>query len=271
MITGPRRLVSAFWTALCGLALLLGLTPALLLLWDVMSRGLAALAPATWSGPEGLAPAVAGTVLMTLAACLLGVPVGLGAGLYLTEFPTTRLARITRSIGDLLGGTPSIVIGVFVWGWVVTATGRFSGWAGAVALALVLIPLVMRVTETSILAVPRELREAPLALGWPRWRATLTVTLRSALPGLTIALLIAVARVAGQAAPLLFTSLGGRHLSLDLREPMGALPLTIFTDALAPGSVAHDRAWAAAFLLVLLALALGVVARFGVRDGGRDE
>jgi phosphate transport system permease protein len=207
---------------------------------------------------------------MTLASCLLGVPVGLGAGLYLAEFPMTRLARLTRSIGDLLGGTPSIVIGVFVWGWVVTATGRVSGWAGAIALALVLIPLVMRVTETRILAVPRALREAPLALGWPRWRATLTVTLRSALPGLTIALLMAVARVAGQAAPLLFTSLGGRHFSVDLREPMGALPLTVFTDALAPGTVAHDRAWAAAFLLVLLALGLGLVARFGVRDGGRD-
>lgn len=271
MIMGPRRVVSLVAPALCGVALLVGLIPSITLLWSVLTRGLAALAPSTWSGPEGLAPAVAGTVLMTLAACLLGLPIGLGAGLYLVEFPATRLARVTRSVGDLLGGTPSIVIGVFVWGWVVTATGQFSGWAGAAALALVLIPLVMRVTETRILAVPRELREAPLALGWPRWRATLTVTLRAALPGLTITLLIAIARVAGQAAPLLFTSLGGRHFSLDLREPMGALPLTVFTDALAPGTAAHDRAWSAAFLLVLLALTLGFVARFGVRDGGRDD
>lgn len=269
MTTPWRRFIGTAGPALAGLALAVGLLPALLLLWSVIVRGIAAFSAATWSG---LTPAIVGTILLTLGACLFAVPVGLGAGLYLAEYPHTRLARLARFVGDILGGTPSIVIGVFTWGWLVTATGRFSGWAGSAALALVLMPLVMRVTESRLLGVPRSLREAPLVLGWPRWRATLTVTLRAGLPGLSIALLIAVARVAGQAAPLLFTALGSRYLSLDMREPMAALPLTVFTDGAAPGVEAQERAWAAAFLLVLLAALLGHAARaVGRREEAHGE
>ncbi len=268
-MTPWRRFISAAGPALTGLALGVGLLPAVLLLWSVIVRGLAAFSAATWSG---LVPAMIGTLLLTLGACLFAVPVGVGAGLYLAEYPSTRLARVARFVGDILGGTPSIVIGVFAWGWLVTATGRFSGWTGSAALALVLLPLVMRVTEIRLLAVPRSLREAPLVLGWPRWRATLSVTLRAGLPGLSIALLVAIARVAGQAAPLLFTALGSRYLTLDMREPMPALPLTVFNDGTAPGVAAQERAWAAAFLLVLIAALLGLAARaVARREEARGE
>jgi phosphate transport system permease protein len=253
---------------LLGAAFVAGVLPGLLALVGVVTHGIGAFGRVAWGT---LAPAIVGTGLLTLGACLAAVPLGIAAGLYLAEYPHTRLARLSRFVGDVLGGTPSIVFGVFVWGWLVTATGRFSGWAGSVALALVLLPLVMRVTEAGILAVPASLREAPLVLGWPRWRATLSVTLRAGLPGLSIALLVAVARVAGQAAPLLFTALGNPYLSADLREPMAALPLTVFEDGAAPGIAAQDRAWAAAFLLVLIAALLGVAARaVARREEARD-
>jgi phosphate transport system permease protein len=262
------RPVDRLWPALLGVACFVGLLPGVVALWGIAGHGLAAFGKVDW---VTLLPAIVGTLFLTLGACLMAVPLGIAAGLYLAEYPHTRLARLSRFVGDVLGGTPSIVFGVFVWGWLVTATGRFSGWAGSVALALVLLPLVMRVTEAGILAVPASLREAPLVLGWPRWRATLSVTLRAGLPGLSIALLVAIARVAGQAAPLLFTALGNPYLSADLREPMAALPVTVFEDGTAPGLAAQDRAWAAAFLLVLIAALLGIAARaVARREEARD-
>jgi len=262
------RPVDRFWQGALGLAFIVGLVPGLLALWGVVTHGVTAFGTVQWGA---LLPAILGTVLLTLGACLMAVPLGIGAGLYLAEYPHTRLARLSRFVGDVLGGTPSIVFGVFVWGWLVTATGRFSGWAGSVALALVMLPLVMRVTESGVLAVPASLREAPLVLGWPRWRATLSVTLRAGLPGLSIALLVAIARVAGQAAPLLFTALGNPYLSADLGQPMAALPLTVFADGSAPGTAAQDRAWAAALLLVLIAALLGIAARaVARREEARD-
>jgi len=189
------------------------------------------------------------------------VPLGIGAGIYAAEYPGSRLTWVVRFVADVLNGTPSIVVGVFAWTWIVASQKHFSGFAGAAALAILMVPMVMRTTEEMIKLVPHSLREAALALGYSRWRTTLQVVLMTGLPGIVTGTLLAIARVAGETAPLLFTALGSQYLVTRLAEPMSALPLTVFGYATGPYEEWHRYAWAAALVLILLVFVLNIAAR----------
>jgi phosphate transport system permease protein len=219
----------------------------------------------------GVGHAIVGTLVIVGMACLMGLPLGIGAGIYTAEYPGTRLATTCRFVADVMNGTPSIVIGVFAWAWIVARQGHFSAYAGSVALAILMIPMVMRTTEEMIKLVPHSLREAALALGYPRWRATLTVVLRTALPGIVTGTLLAVARVAGETAPLLFTALGSQYFSLDVSRPMAALPLVVFTYATGPYQEWHRLAWATALVLIIVVLVLSLAARLATRQRYRGS
>ncbi len=213
----------------------------------------------------GFAHAITGTVMIVALACAIGVPVGVGAGIYLAEFGGGRFGWLVRFVADTLNGIPSIVIGIFAWTWIVRPTGRFSGFAGGVALACILAPIVARTTEEMVRLVPNSLREAALALGYPRWRTSLTVVVRTAGAGIVTGCLVAVARVAGETAPLLFTALGNQFFSTDLSRAMAALPLQIYVYAIGPYEEWHRQAWAGALVLIVLVLLLGIIARLTVR------
>lgn len=255
------------------LAVVIAVLPLILILGTVLAKGAASLnvdflirspSPAGDTG-GGVAHALVGTLMIVGTACLIGLPVGIGAGMFATEYPGSRLTFIARFISDVLNGTPSIVIGVFAWTWIVANQGHFSGLAGSAALALIIIPMVMRTTEEIIKLVPHSLREAALALGYSRWRTSLTVVLRTCLPGVTTGSLLAVARVAGETAPLLFTALGSQYMSTDLTRPMAALPLTVYSYATGPYEEWHRLAWATALVLILVMLVLSIAARLATR------
>ena len=221
-------------------------------------------APAGESG-GGVFNAIIGTLIIVGVAALIGLPIGIGAGVFCTEFPTHRLAGVTRFVSDVMNGTPSIVVGVFAWTWIVARQKHFSALSGSVALALIIIPMVMRTTEEMIKLVPHALREASLGLGIPRWRTGITIVLRTALPGIVTGSLLAVARVAGETAPLLFTALGSQYLSFNVQQPMAALPLMVFTYATGPYEDWHRMAWAASLVLLLVVLLLSISARLATR------
>lgn len=210
----------------------------------------------------GLAHAIAGTLLLTGAALCLGVPTGIAAGIWLAEFGQgSRIAYAVRFLADVLMGVPSIVIGVFVYGLLVAPLGSFSGLAGAVALALLMLPIVTRTTEEMLRAVPVTLREAALACGCPPWIMILRVSVRAALPGILTGVLLAIARVGGETAPLLFTSLNTPYWSFDPLAPIGTLNVTLFNYAMSPYRDWQQLAWAAALCITLAVLALTIAAR----------
>ena len=214
----------------------------------------------------GVAHAIVGTLIIVGLASCFGLPIGIGAGIFVAEYPGTRLAKATRFIADVMNGTPSIVVGVFAWTLIVARQKHFSALAGAGALAMIMIPMVMRTTEELIKLVPHSLREAALALGYPRWRTSLSIILRTALPGIVTGSLLAVARVAGETAPLLFTALGSQFLAFNINEPMAALPLTVFTYATGPYEEWHRYAWATALVLILVVMVLSIAARLATRQ-----
>jgi len=256
--------------ALCaGIAVL----PLLLILGTLVVKGAGSInlgfftrmpVPAGETG-GGVAHAIVGTLLMVGSACLIGLPIGIGAGIFTAEWPGTRLAKATRFIADVLNGTPSIVVGVFAWTWIVARQKHFSAVAGSAALAVLMIPMQMRTTEEMIKLVPHSLREAALALGFPRWRTSLVVVVRTCFPGIVTGALLAVARIAGETAPLLFTALGSQYLSTDLRQPMAALPLVVYTYATGPYDDWHRLAWATALVLILVVLVLSIATRLATR------
>lgn len=272
-----RRLKSNTMTGVLMACVLFAILPLLLILGTLLIRGAGSLsidfftrmpAPAGENG-GGVANAIVGTLLMVGTACLIGIPVGIGAGVFASEYPGNRLATITRFVADVLNGTPSIVIGVFAWTWVVAKQRHFSGFAGSVALAILMVPMVMRTTEEIIKLVPHSLREAALALGYQRWRTTLQIVLLTALPGILTGALLAVARIAGETAPLLFTALGSQYMGTNLTQPMAALPLTVYTYATGPYAEWHRYAWAAALVLILLVFVLNMLARLATRRMAR--
>jgi phosphate transport system permease protein len=213
-----------------------------------------------------VALAIVGTLMIVGMAGLIGLTIGIGAGMYCAEYPGSRLTTASRFLADVMNGTPSIVVGVFAWTWVVANQGHFSGLAGSIALALIMIPMVMRTTEEMINLVPHSLREAALALGYPRWRTSLSVVVRTCLPGIVTGSLLAVARVAGETAPLLFTALGSQFMVFDINRPMAALPLAVYTYATGPYEEWHRLAWAAALVLILVVLVLSLAARWATRE-----
>jgi len=209
----------------------------------------------------GFAYAIVGTLIIVGLSCAVGLPIGVGTGIFLAEFGGGRVGYVVRFVADILNGIPSIVIGIFVWSWIVKPMGHFSGLAGGCALAIILVPIVARTTEEMVRLVPNSLREAALALGYPRWRTSLVVVVRSAGAGIVTGALVAVARVAGETAPLLFTALGNQFFSTRILSPMAALPLQIYVFAVGPYDEWHRLAWAGALVLILLVLALSLLAR----------
>jgi phosphate transport system permease protein len=267
-----RRGVSNFMVGIMIGAVVMALIPLFFILLNLVLKGAGSLsldfftrtpAPAGESG-GGVVHALIGTLLIVGTASLIGLPIGIGAGIYCAEFPGSRLTWITRFVADVLNGTPSIVVGVFAWAWIVATQKHFSGLAGSVALALLMIPMVLRTTEEMIKLVPNSLREAALALGYPRWRTSLTVVIRTTLPGIVTGALLGIARIAGETAPLLFTALGSQYVSFNLNEPMAALPLTVFTYATGPYEEWHRYAWAAALVLILVVFLLSLGARIAI-------
>jgi phosphate transport system permease protein len=268
-----RRAVSHLMVGLMVLAVVVALLPLFFILADLVAKGAGSLsldfftrmpAPAGESG-GGVAHAIVGTLLIVGMASLMGLPIGIAAGIYCAEFPGSRLTWLTRFVADVMNGTPSIVVGVFAWAWIVATQKHFSALAGSAALAMLMIPMVLRTTEEMIKLVPNSLREAALALGYSRWRTSLSIVLRTTLPGIVTGGLLAVARIAGETAPLLFTALGSQYLSFDVNQPMAALPLTVFTYATGPYEEWHRNAWAAALVLILVVLVLSIGARLAIR------
>jgi len=268
-----RRLTSNVMVGLMGLAVLVAVLPLFFILLNLLIKGAGSLnlafftetpAPAGQSG-GGVAHAILGTLIIVGTACVFGLPLGIGAGIYTAEFPDTKLTWVARFVADVMNGTPSIVVGVFAWAWIVAQQKHFSALAGSVALTLLMVPMVMRTTEEMMKLVPHSLREAALALGYPRWRTTLTVVLRTALPGIVTGSLLAVARIAGETAPLLFTALGNQYFSFNLDRPMAALPLVVFTYATGPYQDWHRLAWATALVLILVVFVLSFAARVATR------
>ncbi len=264
-----RRLVSATMTALVGMFSLVAVLPLLLIFGYLVLKGASSLSldfflhnpvPAGQTG-GGVAHAIVGSGIIVGLAALIGLPVGIGAGVFLAEYGNSRVGSVVRFVADVLNGTPSIIIGIFAWTWIVRPQGHFSGLAGAVALAVILVPLVARTTEEMVRLVPHPLREAALALGYPRWRTSLTIVVRTALAGIVTGGLVGVARVAGETAPLLFTALGNLNFSTHVNEPMQALPLQIYVYATGPFEEWHRLAWAASLVLILLVFGLALVAR----------
>jgi len=214
----------------------------------------------------GVAPALLGTLYMLAVAALIGVPIGVGAGIYLSEFAGHRLAPTVRFVIDLIAGLPSIVVGVFVWALLVRhLVGSYSGLAGAVALAIIMIPIITRTVEEVLRLVPDSLREAALALGVPRWRTILRVVVPTARAGVITGIVLAMARAGGETAPLLLTALGNQFFNLNLLEPMAALPLQIFTYATSPFADWHAKAWGGALVLIVLIGALSLATRLVTR------
>jgi phosphate transport system permease protein len=275
-----RRWKSRVMVGLLVTAAVLAVLPLFMILGTLIVKGAGSInwafftrmpVPAGESG-GGVAHAITGTLMIVGTACLIGLPIGIGAGIYAAEWPGAPLARATRFIADVLNGTPSIVVGVFAWTWIVARQKHFSGLAGSAALAVLMIPMVMRTTEEMIKLVPHSLREAALALGYPRWRTSLGVVVRTCLPGIVTGALLAIARIAGETAPLLFTALGSQYLSTNLQQPMAALPLVVFTYATGPYDDWHRLAWATALVLILVVLVLSLAARLATRrrfDGPR--
>jgi len=210
----------------------------------------------------GIANALYGSFLMVLLATFVGTPVGIMAGIYLAEYNTKgMLASVTRFVNDILLSAPSIVIGLFVYTVVVSQFKSYSGWAGVLALALIVIPVVIRTTENMLQLVPPGLREAAYALGAPKWKVITSITLRAARAGVTTGVLLAVARIAGETAPLLFTALNNQFWTSDLSQPMASLPVTIFKFALSPYENWQQLAWAGVFLITMAVLGLNILAR----------
>lgn len=269
-----RRWISNLMVVVMGVAVLVAVLPLLWILGTLILKGASSLnlafftrmpVPAGETG-GGVAHAIVGTLLIVGQACVFGLPVGIAAGIYCAEYGGTRLARGTRFLADVMNGTPSIVVGVFAWTWIVAKQKHFSGFAGSAALAMLMVPMIMRTTEELITLVPHSLREAALALGYSRWRTSLGVVLRTALPGIVTGVLLAVARIAGETAPLLFTALGSQFMSTNLGAPMAALPLVVFTYATGPYEDWHRLAWATALVLIVVVFVLSVAARLATRQ-----
>jgi len=269
-----RRLTSYIvLTASCGAAIL-GIFMLIWVLGDVTLKGIAIISPDFFTelpappGMEGggLGNAILGTVLITLAAALMAVPIGVMAGIYLAEFGQDNVfGRIIRFLADILMSAPSIVIGVFVYLIMVKTVGHFSGWAGAVSLAILMLPVVIRTSEEMLRLVSNELREAALALGAPYWSMMLHVVLRSAKTGIITGVMLAVARVAGETAPLLFTALNSPYWGHDMNQPMANLTVTLFNYAMSPYSDWHQLAWGAAFLITFSILVVTLLTRLLLR------
>lgn len=269
-----RKLTNQVALALSLAAMAFGLFWLFWILFETVRLGIGGIAFATFTqmtpAPNetgGLANAIYGSFLIVTMATFVGTPIGIMAGIYLAEYDTHGwLASLTRFVNDILLSAPSIVIGLFVYAVVVSQFKSYSGWAGVMALALIVIPVVIRTTENMLQLVPSGLREAAYALGAPKWKVITRITLRAARAGVVTGILLAVARIAGETAPLLFTALNNQFWNSDMSQPMASLPVTIFKFAMSPYENWQQLAWAGVFLITLAVLALNILARILTRN-----
>jgi phosphate transport system permease protein len=269
-----RHLASGIMISLTYLAAVLATLPLVLILFHLLKKGASSISLDFFTKmPQpvgevggGMANAIVGTLILIGVACAIGLPLGIGGGLYLLDNRGKPFANAIRFLSDVLNGLPSIVLGIFAWEFLVRPIGHFSALAGGIALGAMMIPLVTRTTEEMLRIVPTSLREAALALGYPRWRTSLSIVLRTALAGIVTGALVAVARIAGETAPLLFTALGNQFWSTNLTEPIAALPLQIFAYAISPYESWHSLAWAGALVLISMVLIISIVARAVTRS-----
>lgn len=270
-----RQLANAWGMATSMAAMALGLAVLVWILVVLFSNGLAAIdwniltqdtpAPGTEGG--GLRNAVLGSLMMVGLAAFVATPIGIFAGIYLTEYgDQSKTAELTRFVTDIMLSAPSIVIGLFVYAIAVATVGGFSGYAGSLALTLIAVPVVMRTTENMLRLVPGSLREAAFALGAPRWKVSLSVTLRAAKSGVITGVLLSIARISGETAPLLFTALNNQFFNSDMSKPMANLPVVIFQFAMSPYENWIRLAWGGALLITLAVLILNILARVFFRD-----
>ena len=268
-----KKAVNRLAQALCLLALLAAVIPLAAILIDALGRGGAALnwafftalpKPVGESG-GGMVNAIAGSAILVVLASIVGLPFGIFSGIYLAEFGDHRLGHVIRFLADVLSGIPSIVVGIFAYALLVLPFRHFSALAGGFALGLMMIPTITRTTEELILRVPTTLREGALALGIPYWKMVLRVVLRAVRGGILTGILLSIARIMGETAPLLFTAFGNRFWSIRLFDPIAALPLQIFSYALSPFDDWHRQAWAGALVLIAFVLGLNLTSRLVIR------
>ena len=269
-----RKRVNVIALSLSLAAMAFGVFWLIWILWETLRLGVGGLAIATFTEMTpppneagGIANAIFGSLAMVALATFVGTPIGIMAGIYLAEYnPKGWLASVTRFVNDILLSAPSIVIGLFVYAIAVAYFRSFSGLAGAMALALIVIPVVIRTTENMLQLVPPGLREAAYALGTPKWKVIMSITLRAARAGVVTGILLAVARIAGETAPLLFTALNNQFWTADMTQPMASLPVTIFKFAMSPYENWQQLAWAGVFLITVAVLALNILARVVTRN-----
>lgn len=272
-----RKLADLVALSFAGAATLFGLTWLVWILWTTFAEGAPALGPALFTqmtpppgSSGGLLNAFYGSAVMVLLALVLGTPVGIAAGTYLAEHGRhSRLAAAVSFINDVLLSAPSIVIGLFVYELVVRPSGHFSGFAGAIALAMILLPIVIRTTDEALRLVPNQMREAAFALGIPAWRVTSRIIYKSALSGIVTGILLGLARISGETAPLLFTALNNQFWSASLAQPLANVPVVIFQYAMSPYDQWHALAWAGALVLTLFVLGLNLIVRFFAHRGSK--
>jgi phosphate transport system permease protein len=274
-----RRQISSAFIALCALCALSTVLFLFYIILYLFRQGISYInfsffvespAPLGQTG-GGASNSLVGSAIMVSIASVIGIPIGLGIGIFVAEYAARGVAGFVRFLADVLSGVPSIVVGIFIYQLIVVPQGHFSGLAGALALAVIMLPIVARASEEMLKLVPASQREAALALGVPRWRTILSVVLPAARAGLLTAGLLAMARISGESAPLLFTALGNNFFTTNVDQPMDALPLRIYRYAIGPYDEWHRQAWAAAFMLILLVFLISIVARFivGRQRGGR--
>jgi phosphate transport system permease protein len=270
-----RRIIDHAMTGVAFLTVILVLAPLFAIFAYLIYRGIGSInlafltqtpKPVGEAG-GGMANAIVGSMVILALASIIGVPVGVGAGIYLAEYGRNKFGDIIRFTADVLNGVPSIVIGIVAYSIVVLYQRHFSALAGGVALAIMMIPTITRTTEEMLRLVPQALREAAYGLGIPRWRTTLSITLRTATSGVITGIMLAFARVAGETAPLLFTAFGNQFWNLKVSEPTAALPLQIFNYAISPYDEWHRQAWAGALVLIVLIVTAVAAVRFAVRRG----
>ena len=270
---GKRKIVNIVALSLSFGAMLFGIFWLFWILFETLRLGVGGLSLAVFTemtpapnDPGGIANAIWGSVLMVAVATLIGTPIGVMAGIYLAEYDRSSwLANVTRFVNDVLLSAPSIVIGMFVSVVLVVPFGGFSGWAGAVALALIVIPVVIRTTENMLNLIPGGLREAAYALGTPKWKVIYSITLKAAMAGVVTGVLLAVARIAGETAPLLFTALNNQFWTSNMGEPMASLPTMIFKFAMSPYENWQQLAWVGVFVITMAVLGLNILARLLTR------
>jgi phosphate transport system permease protein len=268
-----RKALSSLFVLFCACAVIVALIPLALILFFVVTQGIRAVNVEFFTHlPEpvgeaggGMSNAIAGTLILTGLAALMAVPIGVVSGIYMSEYAGSRFAGITRFAADTLNGVPSIVIGLFAYGIAVLPFRHFSALAGGFALGVMMIPIIARTTEELLLLVPGTMREGALALGATRARAVFTVVLPAALPGIVTGIVLALAHIAGETAPLLFTAFNNRFFSTELREPIASLTVQVYTYAISPYDDWHRQAWAGALVLVTIVLVCSLLARLATR------